>query len=368
MAPIRCDDGHVQLAMEFFPYQVVQFPLKYLGLPLSLGKLPKSVWQPLVDKAADRLPIWKGSMMNCSDRFALIKSTLSAIPLYTSIGLGLPGWVQKALEKIMKAFLWTGTDTIQAGKCLVVWSSIQQPLHHGGLGILDLKLFSTALRLRWLWLSQTDSSRAWSAFPVKEDQATTAFFYSSISIIVGDGKSVLFWLDHWLDGKSIADLVASVPQRRRNKTSVAMVLQGNAWVRDITGPCTIPVMAQYLAIRQWLDNFVLHQDYPDRFVWKWCPSGTYSASSAYSAFFHGQTVILGAKELWNTKAPNNCRFFGWLILHGRCWTADRRQRHGLQDSAACALCSQGTETIDHLLLGCVFAHEVWYKVLRCCGW
>jgi hypothetical protein len=191
--------------MEFFPYQVVQFPLKYLGLPL-------------VDKAADRLPIWKGSMMNHSDRFALIKSTLSAIPLYTSIGLGLPGWVQKALEKIMKAFLWTGTDTIQAGKCLVAWSSIQQPLHHGGLGILDLKLFSTALRLRWLWLSQTDSSRAWSAFPVKEDQATTAFFYSSISIIVGDGKSVLFWLDHWLDGKSIADLapdlVASVPTQQ----------------------------------------------------------------------------------------------------------------------------------------------------------
>jgi hypothetical protein len=27
MAPIRCDDGHVQLPMEFFPCQVVQFPL-----------------------------------------------------------------------------------------------------------------------------------------------------------------------------------------------------------------------------------------------------------------------------------------------------------------------------------------------------
>jgi hypothetical protein len=64
--------------------------------------------------------------------------------------------------------------------------------------------------------------------PVKEDQATTAFFYSSISIIVGDGKSVLFWQDRWMDGKSIADLaldlVASVPLRWRNKTSVAMAL------------------------------------------------------------------------------------------------------------------------------------------------
>jgi hypothetical protein len=27
-----------------------------------------------------------------------------------------------------------------------------------------------------------------------------------------------------------------------------------------------------------------------------------------------------------------CRFFVWLVLHGRCWTSDKLHRHGLKDS------------------------------------
>jgi hypothetical protein len=61
------------------------------------------------------------------------KSTLSAIPLYSCIGLALPAWVQKALIKIIMTFLWTGTDAMQAGKCLVMWPSIQRLLDLGGL-------------------------------------------------------------------------------------------------------------------------------------------------------------------------------------------------------------------------------------------
>jgi hypothetical protein len=31
------------------------------------------------------------------------------------------------------------------------------------------------------------------------------------------------------------------------------------------------------------------------------------------------------------RASPKVRFFFWLALHGRCWTANRRMRHGLQD-------------------------------------
>jgi hypothetical protein len=62
--------------------------------------------------------------MNRSGRLELIKSTLSAVPIYTSISLALPVWTLKAILKFMKAFLWTGTDMVKAGKCLVAWLSI----------------------------------------------------------------------------------------------------------------------------------------------------------------------------------------------------------------------------------------------------
>jgi hypothetical protein len=57
--------------------------------------------------------------MHRAGRLALIKSTLSTMPIYISICLGLPGWVHKAITKIIKAFLWTGTNVVQSGKRLL---------------------------------------------------------------------------------------------------------------------------------------------------------------------------------------------------------------------------------------------------------
>lgn len=99
----------------------------------------------------------------------------------------------------------------------------------------------------------------------------------------------------------------------------------------------------------------------DRFIWKW--SSKYSASSTYRAFFAGSTTLLGARELWKTKAPPRVKFFFWLALHIQLWTAERRKRHELQEVDDCALCAQAPETEGHLFLGCVFARELWFSLL-----
>jgi hypothetical protein len=84
--------------------------------------------------------------------------------------------------------------------------------------------------------------------------------------------------------------------------------------------------------------------------------------------FVGQTTILGSKEVWKTKYPNKCCFFAWLVLLGRNWTSERLWRHEWRDDAVCTLCAQEVELIDHLLTGCMFSHEIWFKVSRHCGW
>jgi hypothetical protein len=117
LAPIRCTEEQVRLAIEVFPCSVVDFPVRYLGIPLAVSRLPKSVWQPMIDKVADKLPTWHGRLMHMSGRLALIKSTLSAMPIHTAISLTIPRWVQKALVKLMKAFLWCGSESLQNGKC-----------------------------------------------------------------------------------------------------------------------------------------------------------------------------------------------------------------------------------------------------------
>jgi hypothetical protein len=116
-----------------------------------------------------------------------VKTTLPATPIYTSISIALPPWLQKAPVKISKAFQWSGSDVAQGGKCAVAWCRVAHPQNLGGPGILNLNLMGLTLRLRWLWLSRTDPTRSWAALPINEDAMTTTFFKASIHCAVGNG-------------------------------------------------------------------------------------------------------------------------------------------------------------------------------------
>jgi hypothetical protein len=112
LAPIRCNLDQVELAISLFPCQLVQFPIKYLGAPLSITKLPKASLQPLVDRMTGRLPSWKGNLMNRRGRLALIKTTLIAMTVYTAICIKLSGWLLRVVEKLTKAFMSIDSDEV----------------------------------------------------------------------------------------------------------------------------------------------------------------------------------------------------------------------------------------------------------------
>jgi hypothetical protein len=54
----------------------------------------------------------------------------------------------------------------------------------------------------------------------------------------------------------------------------------------------------------------------------------------------------------------------WLVVHNRCWTADRLARQNLPHPEQCPFCNQEDETIHHLLTGCVFARQFWHVILQ----
>lgn len=58
--PDSSQQDDIKIIKECFPYMVSDFPLKYLGIPLSVAKLPKTALQPILDKVADRLAVLKG--------------------------------------------------------------------------------------------------------------------------------------------------------------------------------------------------------------------------------------------------------------------------------------------------------------------
>jgi hypothetical protein len=44
LTPIRCVEQDLSVAQDLFPCNIVDLPGKYLGLPLSIKKLPRSVF------------------------------------------------------------------------------------------------------------------------------------------------------------------------------------------------------------------------------------------------------------------------------------------------------------------------------------
>jgi hypothetical protein len=99
----------------------------------------------------------------------LIKTMLVTIQVHTAISFHLPPCFIKAMEKIFKAFLWTSTEVVHDGKCLVAWTRVQRSLHLAQARSHGLQPPSHALCLRWLRLSRTDDMRSWMMHPVKED-------------------------------------------------------------------------------------------------------------------------------------------------------------------------------------------------------
>jgi hypothetical protein len=110
--PIRCTEETIHLVQQFLPCQLVNFPFRYLGVPLSVYKLKRCDLQPLVDVVADRLPSWKAGLLSYPGRTALVKSTLSAIPVHVSIAVKICPAALNDIDKIRCCgFIWSGTSS-----------------------------------------------------------------------------------------------------------------------------------------------------------------------------------------------------------------------------------------------------------------
>jgi hypothetical protein len=165
--------------------------------------------------------------------------------------------------------------------------------------------------MRWLWLSRTDDSRAWSGLDLQFSADERALFFASTTMKVGNGRKALFWEDRWINGQAVCEitplLYTCIPKRRRKLRTVHNGIQGNSWALDIQGVLGIHEVGQYLQLWQKIQNTTLNTQ-PDELVWKWTTSGTYTANSCYLSTFHGSTTCLW-KLIWKTWAPPKVNFF-----------------------------------------------------------
>ena len=124
---------------------------------------------------------------------------------------------------------------------------------------------------------------------------------------------------------------------------------------------TVEQIDQFVGLWHMLQQVQL-TDNRDSIRWSISTSGSYSARSAYDAQFLGRIPKPALNRVWTTKVEQKVKFYTWLLLQNRNWTADRLSARGWPHSTLCSFCDQVLESASHLLLGCPFAKEVWQLI------
>ena len=224
VAPIRCAGLNLDEILDSFVGQRATFPMTYLGLPLTLGRLKVVHVQRIIDKARSKLAGWQGKLLNPAGCRELVRSVLSAIPIYLLTSLKPPKQLFKDIDKARRRFLWAGDSEFHGGKCKVAWVTVAKPILFGGLGIIDLEKFSRALRLRWLWFEWTNPERPWNGMTLPGD---LALFNAATRITVYSGNRASFWHSCWIDGQAPAKLFPTLYGHNRKKhQTVREAVQG----------------------------------------------------------------------------------------------------------------------------------------------
>ncbi|KAJ0611749.1 putative RNA-directed DNA polymerase [Helianthus annuus] len=383
-----------------FGCRVEKLPFKYLGLPVGANMNRISNWRTVIELFESRLSLWKASLLSIGGRLTLIKSVLQSLPLYFFSLFRAPVGVIDRLEGIMRKFLWGGSGS-ERKMSWVSWECVTSPVKSGGLGVRKLGHVNSSLLMKWAWRLKTDGeslwakvvtsihshARSWDFLParvsfggvwvgivktVKKPFLGTDRFRHFMKGVVGNGSSLLFWSDPWLNKD---------PLRFCFPNLFALESDKNCSVRDrIVCPRSNPSaswqwkyplvssaeLAEWAALSYSLRDVTL-SDRNDR--WSWVPedSGEFSVKSAY--------VLMGSKEVdasrfiweWCKWTPLKCNIFAWRAVMDRLPTKLELRKRSIQvGDVMCPLCGSGEESADHLFTACSFATAIWSKISSWC--
>uniref|UniRef100_A0A803QNS7 Reverse transcriptase domain-containing protein n=1 Tax=Cannabis sativa TaxID=3483 RepID=A0A803QNS7_CANSA len=130
--------------------KLVECHTKYLGLPASIGKRKKEVFESIRSKIRDILQGWKASLFSQAGREILLKAVIQAIPTYVMSCFRLPKELIKDIHGMMARFWWGSSDSknkIHWGK----WDKICKPKDKGGMGFKNLEKFNQSLLAKQGW-------------------------------------------------------------------------------------------------------------------------------------------------------------------------------------------------------------------------
>jgi len=383
----------------------MKIPFVYLGMPIGGNPRSTQFWQPMIEKVSTRLSIWKGKLISMAGRLCLIKSVLSALPLYYLSFFKMPKGVSNKLLRIQRNFLW-GWGSEAKKIAWVKWEKICKPKEVGGLDIRDIRLFNVALLAKWKWrlgmedkglwkqvleskygswrnLNDSNISRSASRwwmdiYNVCGSTTQGLWFDKSFEWVLGEGNKVKFWEDIWAGEETLKcrfPRLYSISECKDRVIGEVGHWEDDRWEWDLSWRRQKFVwesnMEEQLLLA--INGLRLRKGYPDTWKWKECEDGMFSVKSAYKALqiYDEDEVYEEFTMLWSTRVTPKAKILGWRVFLEKLPTKDKLLAKGVQlQHNLCDLCGTHEETIVHLFFSCRVAQMVWNmcdRWLRVCN-
>lgn len=125
------------------------FPMKYLGMPVSINKISKLQLSYVSTKTEKRLGTWRCDYLSSGGKSTLIDACLSSVPMYTMGVYQLYEGNFQMLDSIRSRFFWQGTGKKRKYH-MVKWEALNRPKEFGGLGFMDVRVMNVCLLSKWI--------------------------------------------------------------------------------------------------------------------------------------------------------------------------------------------------------------------------
>jgi hypothetical protein len=96
----------------------------------------------------------------------------------------------------------------------------------------------------------------------------------------------------------------------------------------------------------------------DKFCWNRMEKKGFSVQSYYHCL-SPPPMKFPWRGIWKPRVHPRVAFFTWTAVLGKLPTADNLRKRGMVMVNRCCLCKTAAESVDHLLIHCPLAREMW---------
>jgi hypothetical protein len=122
-----------------------------------------------------------------------------------------------------------------------------------------------------------------------------------------------------------------------------------------------------LSFFEWLYSIQVRHGEEDRLGWGPSKRGQFEVKSFYEVLIRQDGPSCPSKSIWRVKALSRVTFFVWTVALGKFFTHDNLRKRNVVVVEWCCMCKKSGEFVEHLLLHCEAARDLWSYILTLFG-